>query len=124
VAKHNYFPGWHQQASFVEMTMNLDAWNELPASYQKMVEIACNEANFWLMGAAEASQGEAIAYHESQGVNIHQWPPEFIDAFREAWEEVVQEEAAADPRFKEIYDHYTAFRENYAKWREVAYLKE
>jgi TRAP-type mannitol/chloroaromatic compound transport system substrate-binding protein len=89
-----------------------------------MVEIACNEANFWLMGAAEASQGEAIAFHESQGVAIHQWPPEFIEAFRQAWQEVVEEEAAADPRFKEIYDSYTAFRQNYATWREVAYLKE
>jgi TRAP-type mannitol/chloroaromatic compound transport system substrate-binding protein len=124
VAKHNYFPGWHQQASFVELTMNLDAWNELPASYQKMVEIACNEANFWLMGAAEASQGEAIAFHESQGVMVHQWPPEFIEAFRQAWQQVAEEEAAADPRFKEIYDHYTAFREEYAKWREIAYLQE
>jgi TRAP-type mannitol/chloroaromatic compound transport system substrate-binding protein len=124
IAKHNYFPGWHQQASFVELTMNLEAWNALPASYQKMVEIACNDANFWLMGAAEASQGEAIAFHESQGVTIHQWPPEFIEAFRQAWQEVAEEEAAADPRFKEIYDSYTAFRQNYARWREIAYLKK
>jgi len=124
IAKHNYFPGWHQQASFVELIMNRDAWNELPESYQKVVEIACNEANLWVMGAAEKSQGDAIAFHESQGVTIHQWPPEFIEAFRAAWEEVAAEEAAADPRFKEIYDHYTAFRENYAKWREVGYLKE
>jgi TRAP-type mannitol/chloroaromatic compound transport system substrate-binding protein len=124
VAKHNYFPGWHQQASFVEMIMNKEAWDKLPASYQKMVEIACNEANFWLMGAAEASQGDAIAFHEAQGVIIHQWPPEFIEAFRQAWQEVAEEEAAADPRFKEIYDSYTAFRQNYARWREIAYLKE
>ncbi|MGH6693413.1 MAG: TRAP transporter substrate-binding protein, partial [Gammaproteobacteria bacterium] len=41
IAKHNYFPGWHQQASFVELIMNMDAWNELPPSYQKIVEIAC-----------------------------------------------------------------------------------
>jgi TRAP-type mannitol/chloroaromatic compound transport system substrate-binding protein len=124
IAKHNYFPGWHQQASFVEVIMNLDAWNELPASYQKIVEIACNEANLWLTGAAEASQGEAIAFHEGQGVTVHQWPPEFIDAFRQAWEEVAEEESAADPRFKRIYDHYTAFRETYAKWREIGYLKD
>jgi TRAP-type mannitol/chloroaromatic compound transport system substrate-binding protein len=123
IAKHNYFPGWHQQASFVELIMNLDAWNELPASYQKMLEVACNEANLWLVGAAEATQGEAIAFHESQGVTVHQWPPEFIDAFREAWEEVAEEEAAADPRFKEIYDHYLAFREKYATWREIGYLQ-
>jgi TRAP-type mannitol/chloroaromatic compound transport system substrate-binding protein len=76
------------------------------------------------MGAAEASQGEALAFFESEGVTIHQWPPEFIEAFRQAWEEVAVEEAAADPRFKEVYDHYIAFRENYAKWREVGYLKE
>jgi TRAP-type mannitol/chloroaromatic compound transport system substrate-binding protein len=37
---------------------------------------------------------------------------------------VAQEEAAADPRFKRVYDHYAAFRENYASWREVAYLKD
>jgi TRAP-type mannitol/chloroaromatic compound transport system substrate-binding protein len=123
IAKHNYFPGWHQQASFVELIMNLDAWNELPASYQKMLEMACNDANMWLMGAAEASQGEAIAFHESQGVAIHQWPPEFIEAFQQAWEEVAAEEAAADPRFKEIYDHYLAFREEYADWSEVGYLQ-
>jgi TRAP-type mannitol/chloroaromatic compound transport system substrate-binding protein len=124
IAKHNYFPGWHQQASFVELIMNRAAWDELPASYQKIVEIACNEANLWVMGAAEASQGEALAFHESQGVTIHQWPPEFIDAFRQTWEEVAEEEAAADPRFKEVYDHYRQFRETYAKWREVGYLKE
>jgi TRAP-type mannitol/chloroaromatic compound transport system substrate-binding protein len=124
IAKHNYFPGWHQQASFVELIMNMDAWNELPKSYQKIVEIACNEANFWVMGAAEATQGEALAFHESKGVTIHQWPPEFIEAFREAWAEVAVEESAADPRFKEIYDHYTAFREKYAKWREIGYLQE
>jgi TRAP-type mannitol/chloroaromatic compound transport system substrate-binding protein len=124
IAKHNYFPGWHQQASFVELIMNRDAWEALPASYQKMVEIACNEANLWVMGAAEASQGEAIAFHESEGVTVHQWPPEFIDAFRQAWQEVAAEEAAADPRFKEVYDHYTQFRETYAKWREIGYLKE
>jgi TRAP-type mannitol/chloroaromatic compound transport system substrate-binding protein len=124
IAKHNYFPGWHQQASFVELIMNMDAWNELPPSYQKIVEIACNEANLWVMGAAEATQGEAIAFHESQGVTIHQWPPEFVDAFRQAWQEVAEDEAAADPRFKKIYDHYQAFRATYAKWREIGYLKE
>ena len=124
IAKHNYFPGWHQQASFVELIMNMDAWNELPASYQKVVEIACNEANLWVMGAAEAKQGEAIAFHESQGVTIHQWPPEFIDAFRQAWEEVAEEEAAADPKFARVYENYSAFREQYAKWREIGYLKD
>ena len=123
IAKHNYFPGWHQQASLLEVIVNMDKWNALPASYQKMLEMACGEANIWIMGAAEASQGEAIAFHESKGVTIHKWPPEFIEAFRKAWEETAAEEAAKDENFKRIYDAYTAFRESYAKWRDVGYLK-
>jgi TRAP-type mannitol/chloroaromatic compound transport system substrate-binding protein len=124
VAKHNYFPGWHQQASFVELLINLDRWNELPESYQKMIEVACGDANLWVMANAEAKQGEAIAFHKEQGVEIHQWPPEVLDAFRSAWEEVATERAAADPKFKEVFDSYQSFREQYANWREIGYLKE
>lgn len=123
IAKHNYFPGWHQQASFVELIMNMDRWNELPASYQKMVEMSCQDANLWLMGAAEATQGDALAFHESKGVTIHTWPDEIIDAYRAAWDEVIAEEVAADERFARVYDSYKAFRDKYAKWREVGYLK-
>ncbi|MCX8101249.1 MAG: TRAP transporter substrate-binding protein [Geminicoccaceae bacterium] len=123
IAKHNYFPGWHQQASFVDVIINLDAWNKLPKAYQKMVEVACNDANLWLMAAGEARQGDAIAFHQQHGVQIHTWPNEFLDAFKKAWEEVAEAEAAADPRFKEIWDHYKAFRANYARWREIGYLK-
>jgi len=124
IAKHNYFPGWHQQASYVELIMNMDAWNALPESYQKIVEIACNEANLWLMAEAEGRQGEAIAFHQSKGVTIHTWPDEFLDAFREAWREVAKEQAEADPDFARIYENYREFREEYAKWREVGYIKE
>jgi TRAP-type mannitol/chloroaromatic compound transport system substrate-binding protein len=124
IAKHNYFPGWHQQASLVELIMNMERWNELPASYQKIVEIACGEANMWMMASAEANQGEAIAFHQSKGVTIHQWPPEFIEAFRSGWQEVVEERAANDEKFKRVYDSYRNFRETYSTWREVGYLKE
>ena len=124
IAKHNYFPGWHQQASFVELIMNLDRWNELPESYQRMVEVSCGDANMWLMADAEAKQGAAIAFHEEQGVQIHQWPDEILDALRAAWEEVAEERAAADPEFARIYEDFTAFRESYSKWREIGYLKD
>ncbi|MCB1814343.1 MAG: ABC transporter substrate-binding protein, partial [Candidatus Competibacteraceae bacterium] len=49
--------------------------------------------------------------------------PEFIEAFRQAWDETAAEEAAKDENFKRIYDAYTAFRAEYAKWGDVGYLK-
>jgi TRAP-type mannitol/chloroaromatic compound transport system substrate-binding protein len=88
-----------------------------------MVEVGCNDADLWLMGAGEARQGDAVEFHKQHGVQIHEWPKEFLDAFKKAWEEVAEAEAAADPRFKEIYEHYKAFRAKYAAWRELGYLK-
>jgi TRAP-type mannitol/chloroaromatic compound transport system substrate-binding protein len=29
IAKHYYFPGWHQQSTFLELIINLEKWNAL-----------------------------------------------------------------------------------------------
>jgi len=42
IAKYNYFPGWHQQPTATDLTVNMDKWNELPEEYKAMLEIACN----------------------------------------------------------------------------------
>lgn len=123
IAKHNYFPGWHQQASLLEVIVNKENFEALPKSYQKILEIACGEANLWIMAAAEARQGDAIEFHRSKGVTIHKWTDEQIAVFRNAWEEVVAEENAKDPNFKRVYDSFKSFRDRYSAWKEVGYLK-
>jgi TRAP-type mannitol/chloroaromatic compound transport system substrate-binding protein len=120
IAKHNYFPGWHQQASLVELIINLERYQALPKSYQKMLEIA---ANMWMMAKGDSTQAPAIAFHRSQGVQIHKWTDEQIEAFRHAWEEVADEAARDDPLFGEVYASYKAFRESYAEWKDLGYLK-
>jgi hypothetical protein len=45
-------------------------------------------------------------------------------AFGRRWKRWRRRRTPPTLRFKRVYDHYTAFRENYASWREVAYLKE
>ena len=61
VAKHYYFPGWHQQTSLFELLVSIDRWNELSLVQQAQIEIVC-EANF-VRGAAmgEAAQSKALA---------------------------------------------------------------
>jgi len=123
IAKHDYFPGWHQQASLLEVIVNGDKWKGLTDGQRKSVEMACGEANIWSMGTAEAKQGEAIAFHQSKGVTVHKWSDAEIAKFEAAWKEVAAEQAAADPNFKRIYDAYTEFRTKYKPWKELGYLK-
>ena len=123
IAKHNYFPGWHQQASLLEMIFNKKQYDEVKPSQQKMMEIACGESMKWSMAQAEAGQGESIAFHKEKGVTIHKWPDAIIDQFRTAWLEVAADEAAKDPMFAKFWKSYSDFRAVYANWKDVAYLK-
>ncbi len=123
IAKHNYFPGWHQQASFVELIINLERYQALPDAYKRMIEVTCGEANMWMMAKGDASQGEALEFHRSHGVQIHKWTDEQIQAFRGAWNEVAEEASASDPLFAEVYGSYKQFRDSYSEWRELGYLE-
>ncbi|MEX0959807.1 MAG: TRAP transporter substrate-binding protein [Burkholderiales bacterium] len=124
VAKYYYFPGWHQQATFSALFVNLQRWNALADSQRAMIEIACGDMIRRTAAEGESAQWAAMqTLRDRHGVKIMRWPPEIMTAIEQAWEEVVAEESAANPNFRRVYASYSAFRENYAIWREHAYLQ-
>ena len=123
VAKYNYFPGWHQQSTTNEILVNMDAWNKLTPEHQAMFETACKMNGLWELAEGEALQAEAMAANEADGVQLLDWTPEQIETFRSAWEDVLQEEIAANEDVKRLWDSYSAFHEEYKKWGDRAYLK-
>ncbi|WP_228276096.1 MULTISPECIES: TRAP transporter substrate-binding protein [Neopusillimonas] len=124
VAKHYYFPGWHQPATLYELIINMDKWNELSKTQQAQIEMMCGDNVRQAIAEGEAKQAAALKAIEEKGVTAHEWSPEIIQAFRNAWEEVVVEESANYPEFKEAYEHYAKFREEYKPWRQVSTVKD
>ena len=123
IAKYNYFPGWHQQSTTNEILVNMDAWNELDDAQKAMFQTAC-EANFMHeLAEGESLQAPAMIANEKDGVIMKTWPDEVIKQLKVAWEEVLQEEIAANPDVKKLWDSYTAFHETYKVWGERGYLK-
>ena len=123
VAKHYYFPGWHQQSTFQEILVHRPLHDALSEEHKTMLEVACGEAGLWSFGLAESKQFGALQEIKAKGVTIHVWPPETLKAFEAKWKEVATEESAKDPAFKKVYESYSNFRANYAIWRDVGYLK-
>lgn len=122
IAKHYYFPGWHQQATFVELIINLDRWRALPGDLQTLVETVCGDNFRYGIAEGEALQFKAIRVLQEKGVMIHKWPPEMLAAFEAAWHEVVAEKAAADADFARVWASLKQFREDYAVWRDLGSL--
>jgi len=124
VAKYYYFPGWHQQASIIDFFINQAKWDALADSQKAIIEQACGDMIRQIMAEGEATQFKAMtAMRDQHGVQIKKWSPEILNAYRKAWDEVVADEVAANPNFKKVWDSYSAFRENYAIWREYGYLR-
>ena len=123
IAKYYYFPGWHQQSSVLELLMNKGQWDGLSDQHQAMIEITCGDSVRNMIALAEYKQPAALKFLKSKGVTVNRWTPEFLATVKNAWDEVVAEQSAKDPLFKEIYDHYTAFRADYAVWKDHGYLQ-
>ena len=122
VAGHYYFPGWHQQSTLFELMMNRQAFDALPETQRYQIETTCRANLLDGIAQGEAIQGKALAELKRKGVAIHRWSPEILDRLQAAWQEVAEELTANNTNFKKVWESYSAFREEYALWKELGYL--
>ncbi len=122
VAKYNYFPGWHQQATITELLINNKTWNSMSKMQQSVIEMTC-KANMTLsLADSEAVQGAAIRENiEKHGVIVKEWSPEMLETFRVAWEESLVD-LRKDPTFDAVWKDLSAFRKDYKYWSDLAFL--
>ena len=124
VAKFNYYPGWHQPFTTAHLIVNQADWEALGAAGQGLVETACTAGVARNFARAEALQGAVLAGFPAKGVQAKTLSPEILAELKRVSEEVLAEEAAADADFARVLESQRAFREVYARWREIAYLPE
>jgi len=123
IAKFNYFPGWHQQATVFELMINKDVWNEASDQHKAIIETTCKASMADSFAEGEAIQFAALKDNvDNNGVTIKQWSPEMLQLFRDTWDEVAAEEAANDEFFAKVLADMNEFRDGYKLWKENAFL--
>jgi TRAP-type mannitol/chloroaromatic compound transport system substrate-binding protein len=120
IAKHYYFPGWHQQASVGEFIVNMDRWKSLDGADQDLLITVCRDVIVRDISVGEVQQPPALERIRQDGVQVHQWPKEFLLAFKRASDEAIADSAASDPQFRRVYESYAAFRAKYAEWAKIS----
>ncbi len=120
LARHYYFPGWHQPATLLHLIVNLDLWNGLPKSRRSQIEAACRDNISHGLAVGEARQFGALKELVRQGVKIEIWAPDILAALKAAWAQVLAEEKNNNRDFKRAWESLQAFREEYGIWREIS----
>lgn len=124
VAKHYYFPGWHQMSTLNTLIVSKQKWAEFSDTQKAQIKIACDSTMLFEFAQGEAVQGKAMREIQAKGVTIHYWPKAMLDTFQKAWLEVVEEQKAKSPEFAKAWASYSKFRDEYKIWREHGYLKQ
>jgi TRAP-type mannitol/chloroaromatic compound transport system substrate-binding protein len=75
-----------------------------------------------MMAKYDARNPAALKQLASAGTQFRPFPPEVLDACYKAANELYAETSAANPRFKKVYDNFTAFRNDQFLWWQVAEL--
>ena len=120
-AKYYYYPGWHEPGPVLELTVNSKAWAELPKEYQLMIETCAAAANAWMHAEFETKNLLALQeLKQKHKVEVIEFPADVIRELKRLTHETLEEEAAGDQNFRQVYQAYKSFKESNDAWNEIS----
>ncbi len=116
VAKFYYGPGVLERGASLCFIVNRTAWEALPASYKAVLEAACAQAGADMLAKYDAGNPAALKRLLAGGVRVGAWSRPIMDAMRGAAQEYYREQAAGNPTFSKVYDHWNRFLADQVAW--------
>ncbi len=127
IAKNYYIPGWWEPGVTITLQVGLDAWNDLPPTYQEALACACDAASVQTLARYDVENPLALARLTSEhGVTLRSFSDDILEA---AWSETLtylEEQAAASADFRRVYDSWREFRTRsfrYFRGNELEYAR-
>ncbi|MCE3603269.1 TRAP transporter substrate-binding protein [Massilia sp. P8910] len=120
VAPYYYAPGWWEAGASFSFYVNIKEWEKLPKEYQAALECATYEAHIGMQAEYDAKNPAALARLLKNGVKLRTFSKEIMDACYKAAQDVMNEEAAKNAKFKTIYEPWKRFRQDQNMWASVS----
>ena len=118
-AKRYAFPSWSQHWAGLDLIVNLDSWQALPARRRQAVESVCAANLASSFAASEAAQYDVLKDMIKDGIDVRRLPTAMVTALGTAWGEVNDSLQRDDPEFRRVWISLANFRETHALWREL-----
>ena len=120
-AKYYYYPGWHEPGTYLEYFFNKKAYESLPVTLQKIVDVACVENEHWVLAQFDARNGAALqTLINKHKVPVVRFPDAVLDALRPLADEVIAEQAALTPMAKKVNESFKKFQKEVGTWGSIS----
>ena len=99
--------------------VNIRAWESLPDHYRHILEQACQEATMDMLAKYDDANPKALRRLVAAGTQLRIWPREIMQAGWKAANELYEETASQNPRFRKVWESYKRFRDEQFQWFRV-----
>ncbi|MBC8208782.1 MAG: TRAP transporter substrate-binding protein DctP [Desulfobulbaceae bacterium] len=113
-----YYTGWHEPASEMQFMINKRAYDKLPPAFQVMLQTAMRAvtADMYSENFADSVNAWAQMKSEYPNIQVKTFPTPVLKAMKQATDDVMAENAAKDPLFKEILASQQDFMAKARAW--------
>lgn len=120
IAKYYYYPGWQEPTGVIELIVNKQAYEQLPAEYQAIIRYASQSLlSDSISEAFIRNQEHYVKLRDEEKVNILPFPGEVLSFLKEKTTEVIAEITSSDPFSKKVYHSYIQYQQKFAEWYSV-----
>ena len=126
IAKNYYYPGWWEPGPNLSFYVGQDAWDSLPAAYKEVFQTATREAAAVMQAQYDVRNAPALKRILEAGVTLRPFSDDIMFGARAATQQILEEQAAADPAYAKLYKQWSAARKDMFSWfstSELAYAK-
>ena len=127
IAKHYYYPGWHEPGANLEFVFNKQAWEALPDDLKTIIDVATQAVNQQLLNEYTALNNKSLqSLINEHDVKLELLPDDLLVALKKQSDLVIEELVVNDAEAKKVYASYSAFAkqvQQYHKVSEKAYYK-
>lgn len=126
IASHYYYPGWWEPGATLSFYVNRERWAGLGEEHRAMFEAAAAEVTTRTTAEYDRRNPAALTRLLKEGVDLRAFPEDVLAAARDASFTLYEEQAAADPGYRRIYDSWKRFRREAYVWfgtAEAAYTR-
>lgn len=121
VAKYYYYPGWHEPGSMLELIVNKDSFEALPADLQAIVTYASRAANQDMLDEFTARNNAALRdLVDNYGVQLRRLPDDVLLALYKASQEVMQELIEEDPMAARVQESLQSFYDGVRAYHHIS----
>ncbi len=119
-AKYYYYPGWQEPQAVLELIINQEAWDTLPADLQAIVTEAIRAGNADMLDDFTWNNARALAELKDADVQLRRFPDDVLHAMQTESTQVLNDLASKSELNQRIWDSMQAFQKQVTQMHEIS----